>query len=185
MFDKDKIEPDEIKIKPDLFADLFEFFDQYNFTIDENSPDDQDIGIDPEMSGLIFENLLEDNKDKGTFYTPKEVVHFMCKESISQYVADTLKATATEKELKEIAVYIKQSSNKIDIEIIERFAERIDKALTDCKICDPAIGSGAFPMGMVFEIMRLKKRIASHLQTRRFYLSQRETKHHQKQYLRC
>lgn len=157
LFDKDKIEPDEIKIKPDLFADLFEFFDQYNFTIDENSPDDQDIGIDPEMLGLIFENLLEDNKDKGTFYTPKEVVHFMCKESISQYVADTLKATATEKELKEIAVYIKQSSNKIDIEIIERFAERIDKALTDCKICDPAIGSGAFPMGMVFEIMRLKK----------------------------
>ncbi|WP_418262785.1 Eco57I restriction-modification methylase domain-containing protein [Flavobacterium faecale] len=157
LFDKDQIEPDEIKIKPDLFADLFEFFDQYNFTIDENSPDDQDIGIDPEMLGLIFENLLEDNKDKGTFYTPKEVVHFMCKESISQYVADTLKATATEKELKEIAVYIKQSSNKIDIEIIERFAERIDKALTDCKICDPAIGSGAFPMGMVFEIMRLKK----------------------------
>jgi hypothetical protein len=158
LFDKDQIEPDTIKIKPDLFADLFEFFDQYNFTIDENSPDDQDIGIDPEMLGLIFENLLEDNKDKGTFYTPKEVVHFMCKESISQYVTDTLKATASEKELKEIATYINQSG-KIDLEIIKRFAERIDKALTDCKICDPAIGSGAFPMGMVFEIMRLKKEL--------------------------
>lgn len=158
LFDKDQIEPDEIKIKPDLFVDLFEFFDQYNFTIDENSPDDQDIGIDPEMLGLIFENLLEDNKDKGTFYTPKEVVHFMCKESISQYVADTLKTTATDKELKEITTYIKQSG-KIDLELIKRFAERIDKALTDCKICDPAIGSGAFPMGMVFEIMRLKKEL--------------------------
>jgi hypothetical protein len=158
LFDKDQIEPDIIKIKPDLFADLFEFFDQYNFTIDENSPDDQDIGIDPEMLGLIFENLLEDNKDKGTFYTPKEVVHFMCKESISQYVADTLKVSATEKEIKEITTYIKQSG-KIDLEVIKRFAERIDKALTDCKICDPAIGSGAFPMGMVFEIMRLKKEL--------------------------
>ena len=158
LFDKDQIEPDTIKIKPDLFANLFEFFDQYNFTIDENSPDDQDIGIDPEMLGLIFENLLEDNKDKGTFYTPKEVVHFMCKESISQYVADTLKASASEKELKEISTYIKQSG-KIDLEIIKRYAERIDKALTDCKICDPAIGSGAFPMGMVFEIMRLKKEL--------------------------
>lgn len=158
LFDKDQIEPDTIKIKPDLFANLFEFFDQYNFTIDENSPDDQDIGIDPEMLGLIFENLLEDNKDKGTFYTPKEVVHFMCKESISQYVADTLKATATEKELNEISTYIKQSG-KIDLEVIKRYAERIDKALTDCKICDPAIGSGAFPMGMVFEIMRLKKEL--------------------------
>ena len=158
LFDKDQIEPTEIKIIPQRFEELFEFFDQYNFTIDENSPDDQDIGIDPEMLGLIFENLLEDNKDKGTFYTPKEVVHFMCKESISQYIADTLQKTASDKELKEIATYIKQSG-KIDLEIIKRYAERIDKALTDCKICDPAIGSGAFPMGMVFEIMRLKKEL--------------------------
>jgi hypothetical protein len=156
LFDKDLIEPTEIKILPQRFEELFHFFDQYNFTIDENSPDDQDIGIDPEMLGLIFENLLEDNKDKGTFYTPKEVVHFMCKESISQYILDTLQKTATDKELKEISTYIKQSG-KIDLEIIKRYAERIDKALSDCKICDPAIGSGAFPMGMVFEIMRLKK----------------------------
>jgi hypothetical protein len=156
LFDKDLIEPTEIKILPQRFEELFHFFDQYNFTIDENSPDDQDIGIDPEMLGLIFENLLEDNKDKGTFYTPKEVVHFMCKESISQYVLDTLQKVATDKELKEISTYIKQSG-KIDLEVIKRYAERIDKALSDCKICDPAIGSGAFPMGMVFEIMRLKK----------------------------
>ena len=159
LFDKDQIEPLEIKIIPELFDELFQFFDQYNFTIDENSPDDQDIGIDPEMLGLIFENLLEDNKDKGTFYTPKEVVHFMCKESISQYIADILQKTATEKELKEIAIYIKQSSNKIDLPIVKKYAETIDKALTDCKICDPAIGSGAFPMGMVFEMMRLKKEL--------------------------
>lgn len=158
LFDKDQIEPTEIKIIPQRFEELFEFFDQYNFTIDENSPDDQDIGIDPEMLGLIFENLLEDNKDKGTFYTPKEVVHFMCKESISQYIADTLQKTASDKELKEITTYIKQSG-KIDLEVIKQYAERIDKALTDCKICDPAIGSGAFPMGMVFEIMRLKKEL--------------------------
>ncbi|WP_281238996.1 Eco57I restriction-modification methylase domain-containing protein [Flavobacterium praedii] len=158
LFDKDQIEPDEIRIIPQRFEELFEFFDQYNFTIDENSPDDQDIGIDPEMLGLIFENLLEDNKDKGTFYTPKEVVHFMCKESISQYITDTLQKTASDKELKEITTYIKQSG-KIDLEIIKQYAERIDKALTDCKICDPAIGSGAFPMGMVFEIMRLKKEL--------------------------
>lgn len=158
LFDKDQIEPTEIKIIPQRFEELFDFFDQYNFTIDENSPDDQDIGIDPEMLGLIFENLLEDNKDKGTFYTPKEVVHFMCKESISQYIADALQKTASDKELKEIATYVKQSG-KIDLEIIKRYAERIDKALTDCKICDPAIGSGAFPMGMVFEIMRLKKEL--------------------------
>lgn len=158
LFDKDQVEPTEIKIIPQRFEELFDFFDQFNFTIDENSPDDQDIGIDPEMLGLIFENLLEDNKDKGTFYTPKEVVHFMCKESLSQYIADTLQNVANEKELKEIATYVKQSG-KIDLDVIKKFAQQIDKALTDCKICDPAIGSGAFPMGMVFEIMRLKKEL--------------------------
>jgi Putative DNA-binding domain/Eco57I restriction-modification methylase len=159
LFDKDQIEPTQIKIIPDRFDTLFEFFDQYNFTIDENSPDDQDIGIDPEMLGLIFENLLEDNKDKGTFYTPKEVVHFMCKESISQYIQNHLANTATPHELKEIAIYIKDANPKINIEIIKKYAKQIDNALTDCKICDPAIGSGAFPMGMVFEMMRLKKEL--------------------------
>ncbi len=159
LFGRDNIEPIDIKIPPYYFEDLFDFFDQYNFTIDENSPDDQDIGIDPEMLGLIFENLLEDNKDKGTFYTPKEVVHFMCKESISQYVLDYLKNTADQRELKEISDYIKNSNPKIDLEVIKRYAERIDISLSECKICDPAIGSGAFPMGMVFEILRLKKEL--------------------------
>ena len=60
LFDKDSVEPIEIKFNPTLFKNLFDFFDQYNFTVDENSPDDLDIGIDPEMLGLIFENLLEE-----------------------------------------------------------------------------------------------------------------------------
>ena len=58
----------------------------YNFTIDENDPDDSEVGIDPEMLGHIFENLLEDNKDKGAFYTPKEIVQYMCRQSIIQYL---------------------------------------------------------------------------------------------------
>ena len=54
---------------------------QYNFTIDENDPNDAEVGVDPEMLGRIFENLLEDNKDKGAFYTPKEIVQYMCREA--------------------------------------------------------------------------------------------------------
>ena len=63
-----------------------EFFAMYNFTIDENDPDDAEVGVDPEMLGHIFENLLEDNKDKGAFYTPKEIVQYMSEESIAQYL---------------------------------------------------------------------------------------------------
>ena len=76
----------EVDFPADYFKELLEFFDQYNFTIDENSPDDHEVGIDPEMLGHIFENLLEDNRDKGAFYTPKEIVQYMCKESLILYL---------------------------------------------------------------------------------------------------
>jgi len=68
------------------FENLFNFFGEYNFTIDENDPNDHEVGIDPEMLGHIFENLLEDNKDKGAFYTPKPIVQYMCQESLIQYL---------------------------------------------------------------------------------------------------
>ena len=70
-----------IKFPDKLFEDLFDTFDRFNFTIDENGPEDAEIGVDPEMLSRIFENLLEDNKDKGAFYTPKEIVEYMCHES--------------------------------------------------------------------------------------------------------
>jgi adenine-specific DNA-methyltransferase len=79
----------KIDFPADYFKELLEFFEQYNFTIDENSPDDHEVGIDPEMLGHIFENLLEDNRDKGAFYTPKEIVQYMCKESLIQYLLNT------------------------------------------------------------------------------------------------
>lgn len=167
LFDKDPVEPINIRFKPQLFQDLFNFFDQYNFTVDENSPDDLDIGIDPEMLGLIFENLLEDNRDKGTFYTPKEVVHFMCKESLSLYISEELKNDAEAKELTDIDTYIKQSGS-FDYSTIQKHASEIDKALSRVKICDPAIGSGAFPMGMVYEILRLKKELFGLLDRKHF-----------------
>lgn len=65
-------------VSADYFKRLFQFFSEYNFTIDENDPNDAEVGVDPEMLGKIFENLLEDNKDKGAFYTPKEIVRYMC-----------------------------------------------------------------------------------------------------------
>ena len=158
LFDKDPFEPVKIRFKKEMWDALFSFFGQYNFTIDENIPDDQDIGIDPEMLGLIFENLLEDNRNKGTYYTPKEVVHFMCKESLCLFISQKLEGKATDTELKQITDFIK--FNNIGIPAAaEKYAGEIEKHLSNIKICDPAIGSGAFPMGMVFEILRVKKEL--------------------------
>ena len=86
LFEKDREDPEFLTFPPSLFESLFSFFGEYNFTIDENDPHENEVGIDPEMLGQIFENLLEDNKDKGAFYTPKPIVKYMCQESLIQYL---------------------------------------------------------------------------------------------------
>lgn len=86
LFEKDNIDRLDIDFPYSYFKELMDFFAMYNFTIDENDPDDSEVGIDPEMLGHIFENLLEDNKDKGAFYTPKEIVQYMCRQSVIQYL---------------------------------------------------------------------------------------------------
>lgn len=68
---------------------FLDFLDSFNFTVYEDSPDDHTVAVDPEMLGHIFENLLEDNKDKGAFYTPKEIVHYMCQESLTEYLKNS------------------------------------------------------------------------------------------------
>lgn len=146
LFDDDFPKGKQIDFPVTYFKNLFDFFDAYNFTIDENSPEDHDVGIDPEMLGHIFENLLEDNKDKGAYYTPKEVVHYMSQQSLIEYLKGKLK---TDKQ--DIEIFIKQ--DKVT-PYIEKNAEAIKKLLTDIKICDPAIGSGAFPMGILKEIFQ-------------------------------
>lgn len=138
-----------------IFQNLFETFNNYNFTIYEDAPDEHTVAVDPEMLGHIFENLLEDNKDKGAFYTPKEVVHYMCKESLKAYLFAHDDQHFSNNDL------AKQSINKIiqqqelnndEKSYAEKNAYKIIDALDQVKICDPAIGSGAFPMGLLQEI---------------------------------
>ena len=144
LFDKDDLDKKDIDFPYDYFKELVDFFAMYNFTIDENDPEDSEIGIDPEMLGHIFENLLEDNKDKGAFYTPKEIVQYMSKESVAQY----LKSNTPEELHTAIDSLIKQRVVEPILQIKEN-ARLINKALSVVKVCDPAIGSGAFPMGVL------------------------------------
>lgn len=156
LFQQEKIDEVESVFPAGMFQSLFDFFDSYNFTIDENDPNDAEVGVDPEMLGKIFENLLEDNKDKGAFYTPKEIVRYMCQESLTAY----LQTGIDDAEVKEhIANYVKTN----DVEELggasSELAMSIDQKLIDVKICDPAIGSGAFPMGLLRELYACRKSI--------------------------
>ena len=144
LFDKDELDKKNIDFPYDYFKQLMDFFAMYNFTIDENDPEDSEIGIDPEMLGHIFENLLEDNKDKGAFYTPKEIVQYMSKESVAQY----LKSNTPEELHTAIDSLIKQRVVEPILQNKEN-ARLVNKALYVVKVCDPAIGSGAFPMGVL------------------------------------
>ena len=156
LFQQEKIDEVESVFPAGMFQSLFDFFDSYNFTIDENDPNDAEVGVDPEMLGKIFENLLEDNKDKGAFYTPKEIVRYMCQESLTAY----LQTGIDDAEVKaHIANFVKTN----DVEELggasSELAMSIDQKLIDVKICDPAIGSGAFPMGLLRELYACRKSI--------------------------
>ena len=144
LFESDALDKRKVIFKAELFENLFQFFSEYNFTIDENDPNDAEVGVDPEMLGRIFENLLEDNKDKGAFYTPKEIVQYMCRESLIAYLT-----TDNESMLEAIKQLVMQ--HKTESLIPEQKRMLLTK-LKAVKVCDPAIGSGAFPMGMLQEI---------------------------------
>ena len=136
---------------------FLDFLDAFNFTVYEDSPDEHTVAVDPEMLGHIFENLLEDNKDKGAFYTPKEIVHYMCQESLTEYLCSTLQIQDEVAEREAVNHLLK---NKLVDDILKPEIAELEKALDNVKICDPAIGSGAFPMGLLQEIFSIKELIA-------------------------
>ena len=144
LFERDPLDEKTVKFPAEYFDSLLTMLSRYNFTIDENDPDDAEVGIDPEMLGRIFENLLEDNKDKGAFYTPKEIVQYMCRESLIAY----LQTGQTEEDRERIRQFVTTH----DGEQLDGLKGVLDQKLRDVKICDPAIGSGAFPMGLLREL---------------------------------
>ncbi|MEE0883171.1 MAG: TaqI-like C-terminal specificity domain-containing protein [Bacteroidales bacterium] len=158
LFDKDRIDELDIDFPYSYFKELMDFFSQYNFTIDENDPNDSEVGIDPEMLGHIFENLLEDNKDKGAFYTPKEIVQYMCRQSVIQYLK-------THEPSEQYAEPIEQLINDGVVSPIlqsKNIAIRFTQLLKEVKVCDPAIGSGAFPMGILYVLYHAIHHLHSH-----------------------
>src|SRR5574344_112965 len=149
LFTRDELDEIKTPFPRALFENLIEFLYEYNFTIDENDPSDAQVGIDPEMLGRIFENLLEDNKDKGAYYTPKEIVKYMCQESLKSYLQTDVEDETEEEQIsKFVETY---DVNYIGGENSE-LATKLDERLKEVKICDPAIGSGAFPMGLLKEL---------------------------------
>ncbi|MFY8186359.1 MAG: Eco57I restriction-modification methylase domain-containing protein [Flavobacterium sp.] len=151
-----------LNIPNQWFSDFFETLEQYNFTIDENTINDFEVSIDPEMLGTIFENLLAEidpdteksaRKSTGSFYTPREIVDYMVEQSLLQYMSPLAPEGGIEQLEKMLRDEIEE--NPFD----QKTTEKILQALSDIKILDPACGSGAFPMGVLHKIIALLKKL--------------------------
>ena len=145
----------------------------YNFTINEDEPLEKEVAVDPEMLGKIFENLLEvkERKSKGAFYTPREIVHYMCQESLINYLSNETKIPSEDINLfikygeiiKDVDINIdKKEDYKMPQAIIDNL-EKIDNALENVTVADPAVGSGAFPLGMLNEIVKARSIIVEYM----------------------
>jgi len=207
----DIILPNRLFTNSDRFDELItgtgilDVFDRYNFTVNEAEPLEKEVAIDPEMLGKVFENLIEENRRKGlgSFYTPREIVHYMCQESLISYLDTALNTseesivpskprqaklfgepepeqtglkTTVRREIvprADIETFIHLGEQYLPYEAarqsgtigrdypappasIEQHARMIDDKLADITICDPAVGSGAFPVGMMIEIVRAR-----------------------------
>lgn len=172
---------------------ILDIFDRYNFTMAEDEPMEREVAIDPEMLGKVFENLLDvkDRKSKGAFYTPREIVHYMCQESLINYLTtttgieeadirkfilygeyfrdnDCLKTKevikngkkshtvdkARELEMPESIFSFKQGVNRL---------KELDALLANVKIADPAVGSGAFLLGLLNEIVKARQTLTAYM----------------------
>ena len=158
----------------DIGDGILDVFDRYNFTVREDEALEKEVAVDPEMLGKVFENLLDikDRKSKGAFYTPREIVHYMCQESLIQYLYNKISVpneTVSKQDLENFVRYgdmYREHEHQADkgnsksyvakMSSIKKYAKEIDKALEDVLVCDPAIGSGAFPVGMMNEIVRAR-----------------------------
>lgn len=200
----------------DVGDGILDVFDRYNFTVKEDEPLEKEVAVDPEMLGKVFENLLEikNRKSKGTYYTPREIVHYMCQESLIEYlygefnpgivayetIGDHQMAifgNESKKEQLDLTIEHRRQSliDKKDIETLIRHGEsvveherrvvnegretdryafklpesvrantsRIDEKLASVRVCDPAVGSGAFVVGMMNEIIRARGTLTPHV----------------------
>lgn len=155
---------------------ILDVFDRYNFTVNEAEPLEKEVAIDPEMLGKVFENLIEENRRKGlgSYYTPRDIVHYMCQECLTNYLdtsVNTPKQIVSRVDLETFVHLGDQISHYEAVETryavrmpksIEQHARLIDEKLADITVCDPAVGSGAFPVGMMTEIVRARSALTSY-----------------------
>jgi adenine-specific DNA-methyltransferase len=157
------------KYKQAAVKGLINILNSYKFTITENTPVEQDIALDPELLGKVFENLLASynpetkmtaRKQTGSFYTPREIVGYMVDESLIAYLKNEVKDWGvSEKILDEKLHELFSYDDRNPFHSNQNLQQKIIQALNNCKILDPACGSGAFPMGILQKMVHILQKV--------------------------
>lgn len=157
------------KYKEAAVKGLLNIFNSYKFTITENTPIEEDVALDPELLGKVFENLLASynpetkttaRKQTGSFYTPREIVNYMVDESLIAYLKNAIEDWGiSEDELDEKLHQLTSYEERVPFEGNEELHREIITALSNCTILDPACGSGAFPMGILQKMVHILQRL--------------------------
>ncbi len=133
---------------------LLGFLNGYNFTVAEDTPLEQEVALDPELLGKVFENLLEEAErgQTGTFYTPRPIVHYLARRALWLY----LKEQTGLPDDRLAAIFAADEGE--DAAVLRPYeADKIEHALDRLRVLDPAVGSGAFLMGMLHELVALRR----------------------------
>ncbi|MBE0479035.1 Eco57I restriction-modification methylase domain-containing protein, partial [Candidatus Aerophobetes bacterium] len=146
---------------------LIDILSSFNFTIDENVPDDQDVALDPELLGKVFENLLASfnpetattaRKATGSYYTPREIVDYMVTESLKAYFKAHCAHLHTVDNRLDALFSRTNEENPFD----RQESKEMVKLIGNLRIVDPAVGSGAFPMGALNKLVFILSKLDPH-----------------------
>jgi len=160
-----------IKNKENKNADvkgLINILKSYKFTITENTPIEEDIELDPELLGKVFENLLASynpetkttaRKQTGSFYTPREIVNYMVDESLIAYLKNKFDDNYPEEDLDVDLHKLISYTQENPFDKNKAITEKLIQSLDECKILDPACGSGAFPMGVLQKMVHILQKL--------------------------
>lgn len=129
---------------------ILAFFNRYEFTVEEDTPEDIVVSLDPEMLGKVFEELITERHETGSYYTPRPVVTFMCREALKGLLQSRLPRVAP-------AALAKLVDEHDPADLSKPTRTDVIAELRNITVCDPACGSGAYLLGMLHELLALRQ----------------------------
>ncbi len=171
LFRKNDLDTDYVfKISDKLWEQIFNFLEQYNFTIAEDTPLDQEVGVDPEMIGKVYESLVsvedEERGDAGIFYTPRVEIDLMCRLALVDNLANHIGTENDKHRFYEVLfAFEPDEKDEADSKLTDLW-EEIYEYLNDVTVLDPACGSGSFLVGMLHVLDDLHERAEKHIETK-------------------